>query len=157
MRYWSWRHQFSAGPKRISQFTDLLKQIAIIVIIANIAIYAVLCNDYSCCQSRLSSQDDSSWSFGLHFSLCGHYPCSPDCPFLAASTWGSKTTKDGSKNSFLFKNKKKTPNKLLLLLVHCVQGTWVIGPTVWTLNLPTQCIYPTFLQLELKMKCKCYV
>ena len=44
LRYWPWRHQFSARPKRVSQFTDLLKKIAIIAIIAkiaNIAIYAV--------------------------------------------------------------------------------------------------------------------
>ena len=50
------------------------------------------CKDYRCCQSRLTSQDDSSWSFRLRFSLCRHYPFSPDCAFLAASTWGSETT-----------------------------------------------------------------
>ena len=44
LRYWPWRHQFSARSEEISQFTDLLRKIAIIAIIAkiaNIAIYAV--------------------------------------------------------------------------------------------------------------------
>ena len=52
---------------------------------------------YRYCQSRLSSQDDSTWSFGLRFSLYGHHPFSPDCAFMATSPWGSKTTRDGSR------------------------------------------------------------
>ena len=44
---------------------------------------------------------------------------------------------------------EEDPKQTIIASGPLCSGNWVIGPSVWTLNLPTQSIYPIFLLLKI--------